>query len=120
MYQRGEHMKKEEVQMMAFQLIGFAGDAFSCFYGAVTSARAGDTEKAEKLLEEGRKAMVDAHNAQNDLLAAEADGKDMEYSILMVHAQDHLTMALMYERLAQEFIYMYGELRELKEKLRDE
>ncbi len=39
--------------------------------------------------------MKEAHDAQSDLLSAEADGKDLAYSILMVHAQDHLTMALM-------------------------
>lgn len=38
----------------------------------------------------------------------------MVYSILMVHAQDHLTMALMYERLAQEFVSVYQELHALR------
>ena len=38
----------------------------------------------------------------------------MVYSIVMVHAQDHLTMALLYERLAQEFVDVYRELNELK------
>ena len=98
-------MNKEETQMMAFQLIGFAGDAFSHFFQAINAAK---------------KSMKEAHDAQTDLLSAEADGKDLAYSILMVHAQDHLTMALMYERLASEFISVYKEMNELKGKLINE
>ena len=100
------NMNKEETQMMAFQLIGFAGDAFSHFFQAINAAKKADYEEA--------------HDAQTDLLSAEADGKDLAYSILMVHAQDHLTMALMYERLASEFISVYKEMNELKGKLINE
>lgn len=107
-------MNREETQGMAFQLIGYAGDAFSYFFQAVSEAKAGNYEEAETCIAQGRKSMVEAHNAQNDLLAGEADGEDMVYSIVMVHAQDHLTMALMYERLAQEFVSVYRELNELK------
>ena len=105
-------MNKEETQMMAFQLIGFAGDAFSHFFQAIDAAKKADYEEAERLIQ--------AHDAQTDLLSAEADGKDLAYSILMVHAQDHLTMALMYERLASEFISVYKEMNELKGKLINE
>ena len=104
-------MNKEETQMMAFQLIGFAGDAFSHFFQAIDAAKKADYEEAERLIQEGKKSMKEA---------AEADGKDLAYSILMVHAQDHLTMALMYERLASEFISVYKEMNELKGKLINE
>ena len=113
-------MNKEETQMMAFQLIGFAGDAFSHFFQAIDAAKKADYEEAERLIQEGKKSMKEAHDAQTDLLSAEADGKDLAYSILMVHAQDHLTMALMYERLASEFISVYKEMNELKGKLINE
>ena len=113
-------MNKEETQMMAFQLIGFAGDAFSHFFQAIDAAKKADYEEAERLIQEGKKSMKEAHDAQTDLLSAEADGKDLAYSILMVHAKDHLTMALMYERLASEFISVYKEMNELKGKLINE
>ena len=113
-------MNKEETQMMAFQLIGFAGDAFSHFFQAIDAAKKADYEEAERLIQEGKKSMKEAHDAQTDLLSAEADGKDLAYSILMVHAPDRLTMALMYERLASEFISVYKEMNELKGKLINE
>mgnify|MGYP002508947230 CR=1 FL=1 len=107
-------MNKGEIQAMAFQLIGYAGDAFSWYFKAIAEARKGNYEEAEASIAEGRKSMVEAHNTQNDLLTGEANGDDMAYSILMVHAQDHLTMALMYERLAQEFVNVYQELHTLR------
>ena len=126
-------MNKEETQMMAFHLMFHyslplrpadlyrpAGDAFSHFFQAIDAAKKADYEEAERLIQEGKKSMKEAHDAQTDLLSAEADGKDLAYSILMVHAQDHLTMALMYERLASEFISVYKEMNELKGKLINE
>ena len=46
-------MNKEETQMMAFQLIGFAGDAFSHFFQAIDAAKKADYEEAERLIQEG-------------------------------------------------------------------
>ena len=40
------NMNKEETQMMAFQLIGFAGDAFSHFFQAIDAAKKADYEEA--------------------------------------------------------------------------
>ncbi len=102
-------MNKEEAQMIAFQLIGFAGDAFSFFYKAVEVAREGKIEEAEGLLAEGEKQLTKAHNAQTELLTAEAQGKDVAFSIMLVHAQDHLMTTIMYERVAKEFILLYKE-----------
>lgn len=102
-------MNKEEAQMTAFQLISFAGDAFSYFYKAVEAAREGRAGEADELLAEGERQLSKAHNAQTELLTAEAQGKDVEYSIMLVHAQDHLMTTIMYERVAKEFITLYKE-----------
>ena len=51
-------MNKEETQMMAFQLIGFAGDAFSHFFQAIDAAKKADYEEAERLIQEGKKSMM--------------------------------------------------------------
>ena len=59
-------MNKEETQMMAFQLIGFAGDAFSHFFQAINAAKKADYEEAERLIQEGKKSMKEAHDAQTE------------------------------------------------------
>lgn len=68
-------MNKEETQMMAFQLIGFAGDAFSHFFQAIDAAKKADYEEAERLIQEGKKSMKEAHDAQTDLLSGRSRRK---------------------------------------------
>ena len=102
-------MNREEAQMVAFQLISYAGDAFSSFFQAVEKARNGEFDEADELIKKGESELTNAHNAQTELLAKEAQGKDIEYSIMLVHAQDHLMTTIMYERVAKEFITLYKE-----------
>ena len=102
-------MTKKEAQEVAFQLISFAGDAFSYFYKAVEESRNGNFEESDRQITKGEEQLTNAHNAQTKLLVEESQGKDIEYSILLVHAQDHLTMAILYERIAKEFMILYKE-----------
>ena len=102
-------MNREEAQMVAFQLISYGGDAFSSFFKAVEKARNGEFDEADELIKKGESELTNAHNAQTELLAKEAQGKDIEYSIMLVHAQDHLMTTIMYERVAKEFITLYRE-----------
>ena len=102
-------MNREEAQMVAFQLISYAGDTFSSFFKAVEKARNGEFDEADELIKKGESELTNAHNAQTELLSKEAQGKDIEYSIMLVHAQDHLMTTIMYERVAKEFITLYKE-----------
>ena len=95
-------MNREEAQMVAFQLISYAGDAFSSFLKAVEKARNGEFDEADELIKKGESELTNAHNAQTELLAKEAQGKDIEYSIMLVHAQDHLMTTIMYENVLQK------------------
>lgn len=108
-------MNKEEVQSISFQLIGYAGDAFSNFFQAVEMARKGEIDEANRLMKEGKTQLAKAHQAQTQLLATEAGGEDIAYSVILVHAQDHLMTAIMYERIAKEFIELYKERKERRE-----
>ena len=72
-------------------------------------ARNGEFDEADELIKKGESELTNAHNAQTELLAKEAQGKDIEYSIMLVHAQDHLMTTIMYERVAKEFITLYRE-----------
>lgn len=104
-------MDKEKVQSVSFQLIGAAGDAYSSFLMAVEKARENDFEAAEEMMKEGRQHLKEAHNVQTELLTAEAGGEELAYSIIMVHAQDHLMNAIMFEKIAGELIFLYKERR---------
>ena len=110
----------EELMLEAFKIISEAGNASALFLKAVAAAENECFEEAEVQLHTGNESLVAAHQLQTRLLQKEASGCVSEYSLIMVHAQDHLTMALMYERLASEFISVYKEMNELKGKLINE
>lgn len=97
-------MTKEEVLNIAFQIIGFAGEAFSDYEEATNKAEAHDFEKAKELMKIGKEQLLSAHRAQTKLLTAEAKGEDIPFSLTMVHAQDHLMRAVLMETLANHFI----------------
>ncbi len=102
-------MEKQEVQAIAFQLIANAGEAFNCFYKAIDFAKAKQFEKANASMKEGEQFLHNAHNAQRDLLSAEANNEEIAFSVILIHAQDHLMNTILFERIAKEFIYLYKE-----------
>ena len=67
--ERDRHiMNREEVQLLGFEIIAYAGDARSKFLEALTAAQEGEYDKAESLIEEGNQCIADAHRAQTSLL----------------------------------------------------
>ena len=69
--------------------------------------RAGKYEEAEAKLQEANDALVEAHNAQTDLLHQYANGEDINMEIIMVHAQDHLMTSTTLREMAVERLEMY-------------
>lgn len=100
-------LNKEQVQLMAFQLISSAGDAFDHYYQSVETAEKGEYDAAQALIKEGDEALSVAHNAQTKLLVAETKNEEVPYSVLMVHAQDHLSMAIFTGRMAKLLIELW-------------
>ncbi len=70
-------MNREEMTMLGFEIVAYAGDARSKFLEALNAARDKNYEKAEKLIAEGKKCLNDAHNAQTEMLQKEAIGEDL-------------------------------------------
>ena len=104
-------MNKEEVQLTSFQIVGHAGDAFAHYYEAVNRAREGLFDEADRELQEGEACLIEAHNAQTQMLSEEARGEELPFSLMLVHGQDHLMTTIMFGRMAQELIDVYKELR---------
>lgn len=98
----------------AFELIVCAGDARSSALMAIEAAREFDFEQAQHYMDEAKASLQKAHRAQTDMLQQEAAGTPVELNIVLVHAQDHLTMAFMAKDNAEEFIHLYKLLYEMK------
>lgn len=102
-------MDKEEVSMIGFEIVAYAGDARSNLIQAIEEARKGNYEKADELIEEADESMKEAHNTQTSMLAKEAEGEDVELSFIMMHGQDHLMTTLLLKDIVEHLINIYKE-----------
>ncbi len=94
-------------EMCALNIIANSGDARSKAFGALEEAKAGNFEAAEQLLAEARECGQKAHNAQTELLFADANGTAPAMNVLLVDAQDHFMTSMLAEELIQEIILLY-------------
>lgn len=105
----------DEDYAVAFQLIMNAGNSKSFSMMAMEAARNFDFEEAEKHLKEAEAQMREAHQSQIDMIQQEAQGNPVPVNIILVHAQDHLTMAMMAKDQATEIVNLYRMIKELKD-----
>jgi len=85
-------MNREEVTLLGFEIVAYAGDARSKLLEALKAAEAGDFAKADALVEEAGSCIAEAHHAQTSLLTKEAAGEDLAYSVTMMHGQDQILL----------------------------
>ena len=98
----------------ALQIILHAGNAKSAALMAIDAAHDGDFDDAEKQLAEAQAEMSEAHKMQFELTQAEANGNEVDINIILIHAEDHLTMAIMTSDFAERFIELYRDKYEGK------
>lgn len=100
-------MNKEEITMLGFEIVAYAGDARSKLLDALKQAEAGDFEAADQLVEDANKILAEAHNKQTEMLAKEASGENIELGIIMIHGQDHLMTTVLLKDLIHHLINIY-------------
>ena len=101
---------------IALGLILHAGNSKTNSMLAIQAAGRFEFEKAGKYIEEAEREQREAHEVQTQLLQEEAKGNCQQPSLIMVHAQDHLTMGLMTLDRAKETVNLYKIINELKNK----
>lgn len=100
-----------EIEEIAMELVGNAGESRSLAFEALNAAKKGDYEEAEKKLKESKEKMLRAHHIQTELICKEADGEKVELGLIMVHAQDHLMTAILARDLITEMIEVYKKIK---------
>lgn len=91
----------------AMTIILHAGNAKAFAMEAIDDSETGDFEAAETALENARSEMGAAHAMQFGMVQHEAAGEPVDVNIILVHAQDHLTMAIQSIDFAERFIKLY-------------
>ena len=110
---------KEEISMVGFEIVAYAGDAQTDLLAALDAAREGDFEKAEQLHKDASDALIGAHDTQTKLLSQEAGGGEMEMTFIMAHAQDTLMTTMILEKQARFTIDAYKRIAELDKQIED-
>ena len=105
----------EALYEASFTLIGIAGDSKAEGMQTIDCCKQGDFEGARKHLAAADETMVKAHDAQTEMLQQEAEGNPVPVNIILVHAQDHLTMAQVMRDMAEQFMDLYQTVQTLKE-----
>ncbi|MED4071959.1 PTS lactose/cellobiose transporter subunit IIA [Priestia endophytica] len=100
-------MTKEDLQMVGFEIVAYAGDARSSLLTLLREVRAGNFENVEAGLANADENLKLAHNAQTKILAEEAKGEDLDVGFIFIHGQDHLMTTLLLRELIQDFIELY-------------
>lgn len=100
-------MTKEELQMLGFEIVAYAGDARSKLLESLNAAQAGDYAKAEALIQDANVCIIEAHKSQTELLAKEANGDDLAFSVTLMHGQDHLMTTLLLKDMMKHIIELY-------------
>lgn len=96
-----------DMEMIAMELVGNAGESRSLSFEALKHAKDGDFQMAEEKLKLSKECILRAHSVQTELICKEADGEGVELGLLMVHAQDHLMTALLAKDLISEMVELY-------------
>lgn len=94
-----------------FELVLHAGNAESSALMAMEAAREGRMAEARRLKGDADGELSVAHRLQTEMLSRAASGGGGEVDILLVHAQDHLSMASVLATVAAELIALREEIQ---------
>ncbi len=103
-------MGKDELQVVAFEIILHSGDSRTMIHEAFELMRGGKYEEAKEKLDKSNDELLKAHKSQTELLQNYACGEEITMEIIMVHAQDHLMTTMTLRELAIEFLELYKQL----------
>ena len=100
----------EQLEMQIMNIIINAGDCKNHAYMALNKVNEGEYEEAEQEMQLANDALAKAHDAQTEMLQKEAGGEKVDFSILFVHAQDHLMTAIEAKTLIEHIIKLHKKI----------
>ena len=101
----------DEVLSIIMRIIAESGDSISCSMSAMQYASEGDFEKANQEMKNSAQPINRAHKAHTELLVKEANNEEMNISMLLIHASNHLTNAEVSYNFAEQIIKLYSEVK---------
>lgn len=96
--------KKDEMNLIAMQIILHAGDAKILVEDALNCVKAFNFDSANEKINKAKSEITKAHEAQTNLIQDEAAGYDYPNCLLFNHAQDTLMTTMMFYDSAKQLI----------------
>ena len=109
-------MKLEEIQNIAFEMIGAAGLARQTYQKAIDKAKEGAFEEAKELLKQGNQQLTEGSRKHFAIIQEEAEGVEQPNSVLFIHAEDQLIMSEIMRDNTIQLIDVYQQLAKKEEK----
>lgn len=100
-----------------FEIVLHAGNAESSAMMAMEAAREGRFDDADSLMGEAETELAEAHRLHTAVLQLAAGGTDIPMDVLLVHAQDHLSMATVLKSVAEESLALNRALTALAQRV---
>ena len=102
----------EGIELIAFDIISNVGMAKSLAVEALRDVREGKYDEAEKKMNEASECLVKGHHAHTSLIQNEAAGEKVEFSLIIMHAEDQMMAAETIKSLIEEMIEMFKQLND--------
>ncbi|MCM3729880.1 PTS lactose/cellobiose transporter subunit IIA [Neobacillus cucumis] len=96
-----------EYYSVAFNIISNVGTAKSLVMEALYAAKEGEFELAEEKLAESKQFFVEGHKMHASLIQREANGEQLQFSLIFMHAEDQLMSVDTITLLVTEMIELY-------------
>lgn len=96
----------EGLQKLSFQILSNVGEAKSFYIEAMSTARAGDFDKAVALIEEGEGHFLEGHRAHMKMIQT-AGSEEQPINLLIAHAEDQMMATDTIKIVANEMIEVY-------------
>ena len=83
----------EKMQAIAFQMIATVGTAKSMYIEALQLAKNGQFDEAQELYVSADEIYSEAHTLHFELVQKEANGEQLPFSLMLMHAEDQMLNA---------------------------
>ena len=101
------------MEEIVLNIMMHSGDARNSSMEAIQVAKLGDFDKAKELLIKANEQLGYAQSSQTTLIQADTVSNKIEFSLLLIHAQDHLMTTMTFKDLAVEIIEVHEKINSI-------
>ncbi|MEH7106492.1 PTS lactose/cellobiose transporter subunit IIA [Bacillus sp. JJ1764] len=99
-----------EIQTVSFGLILHSGNAKSIGMEAITHAKKGEIKAAREKIDHAKDELKKAQKVHAGLIYEEANGNSPEFSLLLMHGEDHFAIGQIIVELAIEIVDLHEKI----------